>query len=663
MSALGPNPNSERSAQILKQLETVLGHPLFTRAPRQSQFLRFIVETSLEGRQEELREHHIGVQVYERKADYDTREDPIVRVEAARLRAKLREYYAEAGLRDPIRFELPKGTYIPVLHQNSVPIDGEAAEGEPAEAARQERSDEPPAADGAPPAPPPEAPPAPRGARRISRRVLGLAAAILAGAILLFAYVWSTGRLNSGPRAGQPRSLAVLPFTDLSEGQENRMFCEGLTDQITDELSRIADLQVAGRTSAAQFEGKRQDLRNIGQTLGVTHILEGSVRMSGKKVRVTSRLVDVRTGFQLWSATLEKEKEDVFSLQDEIARAMSRTLQVRLTARKQPDSAANTPQRLKAQELFLQAKAVHRRMNPSSLSEARALHERAAETDPSYALAHSGLAHIYVSIAGAGLEASAVLRDRARSAARRAVELDPGLADGYSALIRLARDMDYDWPTAISICQDAAAVAPNAATVATNCGTLFMILGRHEEAAERFRSAMRLDPLWAGAAEAYANGLAWSGKLREAETQIRAVRSTHPDYIPALYAQARILALQERYTEALALFDERSDRGHPLSAGHLSIMALLAAKANQGGRASAIRTQLERRAAKERILHADLALVYFGLGMEERAVAMLEDAVIAREPGLGEVLTDPLLAPLRTRPNFTSLLTRINLPR
>lgn len=622
-------------------------NPLFTRAARQSLFLRYIVENCLDGRLEDLKEHSIGVSVYGRRADYDTREDPIVRVEAARLRAKLREYYESSGKSDQIRFELPKGTYTPRIQRartgepGVAPQKGQRAPLEIAAQTSAAGSPEVVTRQGA-------------GQRRWVLWAAGVVVVVLAGT------VWTLNR----PRAAQdtePKTIAVLPFQDLSEKRDQELFCEGLTDQLTDELSRVNGLLVSGRTSSDRFRQRDEDLRSIGQRLNVTHILEGSVRISGPRVRVTARLVDTRSGYQLWSTTLEKSEEDFFQLEGEIAQSLTRTLQLSLSSRKESPEAARSPRRLKSQKLFMEARALHRRMSPSSLGDARRLHEEAVEADQSYALAHSGLAHIYVSLMTTGLASPAELREPAWREARTAAELDPGLTDAYSAQIRLARDVDYDWSTAQRICQEASNMAPNTPSILVNCGILDMIQAKYGEAEEHFVQALRLDPLWPGAGEARANSLAWAGKLQEAEEQIRTVRSGHPEYVPALASLVRILTVQERHVEALDLLDRRASMGQELTPGQLALMAYVAAKSGNKARALEIERQLRVISQQERVLQSDLALVRTGLNDHAAAMEMLSQAIQNREPSMGETITDPLLAGLRHHPRFENLRRQMNL--
>jgi TolB-like protein/Tfp pilus assembly protein PilF len=622
----------QRPELAREQLAILLNHALFRRAPRQSEFLRLIVENQLRTDPVPLSEHDIGVTVYERRPDYDTREDPIVRVEAARLRARLREYYSGPGSADSIQFELPKGTYTPLIRGACEAVEKTNV--------------------------------AETGSRgNLSPLLKWRWGLWVLGVCLLAVIALALRQQRLGAGVDRPsRVVAVLPFEDLSPDKVHSGFCEGLTAEITDVLSRGTALRVVGSSSAESLARQRTELPEAGRRMGVTHLLEGAVRGDGSRFRITARLIDAKTGFQLWASTLDKTVEDQLLLQDEIAQAIARALQVRLDARREDEGKLRSPRRLRAHALFMEARGLHRRMSPLLLPEAVRLHEEAVREDDSYALAHSGLAHAYVSLMSAGLERPARLREAAWQRARRAVELDPGLADAYSAIVRLARDVDYDWMTARKTCTDGLAVAPNSASLFVNCGTLYSLLGLHEDAEQSFQQSMRLDPLWAGGGAAHAESLLRAGRHLEAEARIRAVRSAHPEFAPAALGLARVLAVQGRYSEAMAVLDERSGKGLELSAPDFALLAYLTARAGESERSAQLEEKLKEMARKGQLQLESQALVRMGAGDTAGTLELLEAAVSQQDTSLGATLADPLFAPLRQHPRFVALRRSLNLP-
>jgi len=629
-SMLGPLENLDQSARetIRGQLEAVLGSPLFVRAERQSRFLRHVVECALAGDTGGLKESRIGVSVYGRKEDYDTRADPIVRVEAARLRSKLREYYEANGRNEPIRFEIPKGSYAPSFLVESGPAE-EKQVGVSAPVAR----------------------------RWTAWQWAVPLVVVAVGAALLASRYWS-GTTHSSSQT--LTSVAVLPFQDLSEKRDQQYFCDGLTDQITDELARVSGLQVAGRTSADQFRGRKESLRDVGRKLNVEAVLEGSVRAEGNRVRVTANLVDTTTGFQVWSGTYDRDRRDAFALQDDVSQALGRALQVKLAPRRDDPSALRSVARLEAQKLFMAGRELHRKMDQASLAEARKLHEAAVSSDPNYPLGHSGLAHVYVSLMSEGLATDEELRDRSYSEARRAIELDPGLADAYAALVRLARDIDLDPKAAEAVCREAAPLTPNVPGLLVNCATVYSIRGQHEQALANLRAAIRIDPLWPGAREALSAALCRASRLGEAENVARSMVADFPAFVPGYRSLAWIHLVQNRPQEALADLDTGVRRETNPSGLAVALRGLALARAGRRGEANSVLGALLRQENRNTFSHTWPALVFLGLGDRKQAIDRLEHTVRSREPGALETMYDPLLKPLEDDPRFVALRRAIS---
>jgi serine/threonine-protein kinase len=234
---------------ISAQLSKILSSPQFVQAAALSRFLRFVVEASQAG--QTVKEYPIGVEVFNRGKDFDPRIDTIVRVQAAKLRSKLLEYYSSVGAEDPIVISLPKGGYAPEIRERA-------------------------------PSAPAAITPAPPDRSRI----------------------------------------AVLPFVNMSSDQENEYFSDGLTEELINRLARVPSLQVVARTSVFSFKGRNEDLRELGAKLNVGTVMEGSVRKSGDQLRVTAQLIDVQSGYHLFSQTYQRELKNVFAVQDELAQAV-----------------------------------------------------------------------------------------------------------------------------------------------------------------------------------------------------------------------------------------------------------------------------------------------------------------------------------------------------
>lgn len=254
---------------IRVQLRKMLSSDLFARSERMSRFLSFTVEQYLAGNAANLKEYLIGVEVFDKPETLDPRLDPIVRVEAGRLRAKLREYYEGDGREDPIFVHFPPRSYVPSFQRRAA----------------------------APVAAVPREMPRP-----------------------------------SASDPGYPPSVAVLPFADLSRGRDQEFLCDGLTDDIISALAQIRPLRVVARTSSFQYKGKVEDIRHIGEQLNVRSVLEGSVRCYDNRLRITAQLVDASDGYHIWSETFDRTADaDPFTLQREISGVIARRMQDSLT--------------------------------------------------------------------------------------------------------------------------------------------------------------------------------------------------------------------------------------------------------------------------------------------------------------------------------------------
>jgi len=261
----GSVPGDISPEAIRIQLQKMLSSDLFARSERMSRFLSFTVEESLKGNATNLKEYLIGVEVFDKPDTLDPRLDPIVRVEAGRLRAKLREYYETDGREDAIFIHFPPRTYMPAFQRRqTTPVAAV-----PREMPRQTAAD------------------------------------------------------NS-----YPPSVAVLPFADLSRGHDQEFLCDGLTEDVISALAQIRSLRVVSRTSSYQYKGKAEDIRQIGEQLNVRAILEGSVRCYDNRLRITAQLVDAVDGYHLWSETFDRLVDsDIFTLQREISNAVARRMQ------------------------------------------------------------------------------------------------------------------------------------------------------------------------------------------------------------------------------------------------------------------------------------------------------------------------------------------------
>ena len=370
-------------------LARVLGSARFVAAERRKALLTYLAEQSLQGI--EVKEFIIGVQVYGRDpAVYDPRVDPVVRVDIGRLRTKLREYYEDEGRADPVRIDMPKGAYT-VFFEASTPVEAPVQ--------------------------------IEQTSLRRRWRPWGVGVAVI-GVVILILGGWGVYRWNQLPAF---RSVVVLPFQNLTGDPENEYLADGITEELTDSLAHIPSLLVVARTSAFQFKGKGADVREIGRRLNVEAVVEGSLRKSNGRIRVTVQVNRAANGFRVLSRTFEEPSQELGKLKDDMIRPVAAVL--RATPRSPTKHHADP----EAYNLYLKSRAQRGRGTIAAFEQAVSYLNRAIDVDPAYADAYAGLATAYASAAVNFAPEPLAYAKNARAAASRALELDPAEAQALAA--------------------------------------------------------------------------------------------------------------------------------------------------------------------------------------------------------------------------------------
>ena len=391
--------------------------------------------------------------------------------------------------------------------------------------------------------------------------------------------------LTSAPGAHQA-SIAVLPFANMSADKENEYFGDGLAEEVINALAQLTGLQVAGRTSSFQFRGKDIELVEVGRRLNVHHLLEGSVRRAGNRVRVTAQLIKVSDGFHLWSERYDREWTDIFTIQDEITHAITSALRIRLSA----DS--STPRRhqpnLRAYEAYLKARELWSRAFPGSFEQTKAMLEHAITLDPQFALPYSLLGGCYTMLANMGFKPAHEMMPLARAAEEKALRVDPGLPEAHALLGVCAGGFGHDWSGAEREWRLAMARAPISSDVRFWYGNHYLLpIGRVAEAVETMARALEEDPLNLLYRHLYARGLRHLGRLEEAEAELRGILDVDGDFPWALETLGAVCAQQGNSAEALA-FTERAHVVTPWSCTVVGQLAALLERAGDRTRADAL---------------------------------------------------------------------------
>jgi serine/threonine protein kinase len=453
-------------------------------------------------------------------------------------------------------------------------------------------------------------------------------------------------------------SIAVLPFTNLSSDPENEFFADGITEEIINALAQIEDLHVAARTSAFSFKGKHVDLRIIGERLNVTTVLEGSVRKSGNRLRIMAQLINVSDGYHLWSERYDRELKDIFEVQDEIARSIADRLKVSLKGSQQPSLRAGTDN-IEAYQLYLKGRALLYRRGQDTRRAAECF-EQAVALAPDYALAWAGHADALNMLALYGFGRPEATVPKGMEAARRAVSLDPSLAEAHCALA-CAHLFAWEWSEAEREFLRALELNPRYLQALAWYSLFYLLwaMGRFEESLVQAKKAVECDPL-----SAYANGmLAFSyadgGKGAEGVAAATVAVKLEESFFAYWTLQSAYLASGE--------FEKAAEAGEialAISGRHPFAMSTLATTLADWGKtadAAAIYAELIARTARGYVSPAHLAVAASAAGEMEKAIAHSHEAYQIRDPFLVVTRYWPETRRLRTDPRFNEMLVRMGL--
>jgi TolB-like protein/Tfp pilus assembly protein PilF len=387
----------------------------------------------------------------------------------------------------------------------------------------------------------------------------------------------ASGELTPAVRDHRP-SIAVLPFANMSADKENEYFGDGLAEEVINALAQVPGLQVAGRTSSFLFRGKDVELAEVGRRLNVEHLLEGSVRRSGNRIRVTAQLIKAADGFHLWSERYDREWTDIFAIQDEITDAIASALRTKLSVGA-PAPRRHTPN-LRAYETFLKARDLWYIGEPGSYDQVRALFERAIALDPQFALPYSLLGGCYTMLANLGFSSAHEMMPLARAAEENALRVDPALPEAHALLGVCAGNFGHDWVGAEREWRLAMAREPISRDVRLWYGNHYLLpIGRVAEAVEAMAGALPEDPLNLVYRHHYARGLRHLGRLDEATAELRSILDVDPNFPWALETLGAVCAQQGNSEEALAL----TERAHVATPWSYTVVGQLAALRDRAG--------------------------------------------------------------------------------
>jgi len=596
MHSSGMSPASVRT-----ELEKILSSHGFARNDRLSKFLRFVVEQHLKGNAAELKESLIGIEVFGRRPGYDPRQDSIVRTEAAKLRTRLSGYYSEEGSDDPILIELPKGGYMPTFQEVATP----------------------------------------RNAGDSNRRVES-AVAVIALILVVAVAGWRYSERNT------LIPIAVLPLSNLSPDSENGYFADGLTDELIRNLSIIKGLAVRSRTSSFVFKGEAHSTREVGKQLGVDYVLEGSVLHVGQQLRINAQLIRVRDDFPLWSGKFNREWKDVFTIQDEISRGIVNSLRLKLgNGQRRYETSPE------AYDLFLRGRAFPIQQGLHGYDLSIVPLEQAIARDPSFAPAYAGLAAAHAARSGQFKFDLASEMSKMRAAARKAIELDPLLAEAHDAM-GMAYARDAQWAESEKSFRRAIKLDPGRSESYEHFAAfLLWPLNRTGEALEQLRLGQTADPLSARIRSSEGQVLIAAGRYDEA---IHTCQKLPDGYESKIQCLGRALIGKGKMNEAIRIMSAEYNQGVPAGSQTRGYLGYAYGRAGR-------RQDAEKIAASTSWLNPfNYAFIFAGFGDKDRTLEALDRAAAGGPFRIGRALVGPELAFLRGDRRLKDLRKRVGLP-
>ncbi len=573
------------SEAIRDQMARIVASEMFVNSTRMQRFLSLVVEYALNGRAKELKEYLIGVDVFDRDTSFDPREDPIVRVEARRLRSKLKKYYDGPGREDELLIEFPKGSYAP-------------------------------------------------------------------------SFIWKSASAQPSP---QLRSIAVLPFRNLGPEPDNEYFSDGLSEELIHLLTTIPGLQVVAWHSSARLKSSQHDMAHIRQKLKVDTVLRGTVRRARDQLRITAQLIDTADGRYLWSELYQRRMQDLFAIEEDIAWAIVNTLQIRMLHRPVSPAARQKVSNIEAYNLYLLGRFHANRRTSEGLAKSISCFEKTLSLDSENAMAHGALAETYCLAADYGLGYPAQYAPLAKAAARRALELDPLLAEAYTPLAFLRSNYDWEWREAERLYRRAIEINPGCATARHWFGLDFLAsLGRWDEAGEEVEIARRLDPLSAIILQGKGYLFFLRRQYEEAIRWYEELLELDPFFARAFSAIGRALTHLGRYAEAIEMYKKaESLLGQvPNVLGALGQTYGLAGMEDSARSALAELTELSQHCY---VPATCFAVIHIGLGEYELALKLLNMGAERRDLSLAPLKVHPAYDSLRAHPGFQALLRRLGL--
>ncbi len=455
-------------------------------------------------------------------------------------------------------------------------------------------------------------------------------------------------------------SIAVLPFVNMSADQENEYFCDGLAEELLNALSKVDGLQVAARTSAFSFKGRGLDIREIGQKLNVSTVLEGSVRKAGSRLRVTAQLINVDDGYHLWSEKYDRQLEDVFDIQDEISLAIVEALKVKLLGEEAALVLKRNTADVEAYQLYLKGRYFWSKRTEEGLKKAIEYFNHAIERDSKYALAFAGLADCYTVLSMYGVLAPDQTYPVSKQAALRALELDSQLAEAHTSLAYAMYRYDWDWAGAQKEFKRSLELNPNYAPAHQWYASYLSTVGQSEEALVQIRRAQKLDPLSLIINRDVGMILYWARQYDDAIEELNKTLQMDPMFGPT-YAFLGLAYEQKGMYEQAGGVIREALKILPYEPLFIAQLGRVLALTGQTSAAKDTLDSLMELSKRRYVSSSYLAIVFLALGDRDLAFEWLEKAYEEHDDRLVFIKVEPLSDSIRDDPRFADLVRRIGL--
>lgn len=619
------HPSSDLTAdQVRTQCDRILASEGFARSQRQSAFLKYIVNSTLEGEANSLKEFTLGIEVFDKDESFDPGVDSIVRVEASRLRSKLSEYYAGEGHGDSVRIDIPKGHYVPAFSFV-------------------------------------EAPQVIQGATTSWKLWGGFFAAVLA-IIIVYGIFWVPGNESTSganiPSPSSPNSIAVVPLRDWSRVPEE-YYSDAMTDALITALAETQTLRVTSLTSVMRYKNTEVPVPEIGQALGVAYILEGSVSRDTDRALITAQLIETATDKHVWAKTFDRPVSDLLAVQSEVAAAVATHISNKLVS---PSNLHATNIDPIAYEAFLKGRYFYNQFSTDGFQRGIEYFQTAIDIEPNYAEAYAGLASCHCLLAGHGLEVVAPVDSIpvASTMATRALSLNQDLAEPYAFLGIINFKYEWNLKDAEVNLNRALEINPSLFRAHIWLSQILEAMNRNDDALDFARMAKKLNPL---SLEASLN-LGWqlyqAENIIEANAEIDKLIEFNPKFWGGHWAKGHIYNQNQSHLKAIEKFSLAVE----LKGGHSLPLAALGysyAIAGMPEKAQQIISRLETLSKETYVSPFHIATIYAGLNQPDLMFDQLERAYQVRARSLAWMQVKKELKPFHDDSRFQKLLDRIGI--